>query len=106
MVELSDDSTPSSLLETLPAELSQLQPVSQHLTLVEYRRKHGDTPPKLQLLPVTQKLLELTRSWGEDPCSETSLHRILIVPAKSAAAAVEIYEKCGFGQIGYAGQKK
>ena len=104
MAEISPETTVQQLLaEGLPGELAgALGPASQHMALVEYRRKVGETGPKLTILTATQRLVELIGAWGEDPCGPNTVFRLLIVPAKAAPReAVEAYEKAGFGQIGY-----
>ena len=105
MADCTIETTAGAVLEDLPLELASLRPVNQNLTLVEYRRKTETLPPKLSILPRTQLLLELTKTWGEDPKNPNAIHRLLLVPGKGAPReTIEAYERGGFGQIGY--QKK
>ena len=102
VTECPEDTTVANLLNDLPVELAMLRPFAQHLTVVEYRRKNGDIPPKLSLLTPQQKVVELSQSWGEDPMGANSLHRFLLVPAKTAPReCVDAYQSGGFGTIGY-----
>lgn len=102
VAEVSAETTVVMLLENLPLELAALRPHAAHLSLVEYRRKNGDLPPKLSLLASTQLLVPLTQTWGEDPLGLNTLHRLLLVPVKAAPReAVAAYESGGYGQIGY-----
>ena len=102
VAEVTSETTVQLLLEDLPAELAALRPACAHMALVEYRRKMGEAGPKLTILPPTQRLMELVGTWGEDPAGPNTVHRLLLVPAKTAPReAVDAYEKAGFGQIGY-----
>lgn len=88
-------------LSELPTELKSLQPYVASMTLVEYRRKNGDIPPKLSVVQVTQRVLELAASWNEDPCRENPNVRFLLVPKTKDAPAelLTLYEKSGFGNV-------
>lgn len=101
VVAATTETTVEALLADLPSDLRALQPFQAHLTLMEYRRKVGDSPAKLTFLQGAQRVLELVATWREDPCGPNPVCRLLLVPnAKTAPRELlELYEKAGFGNV-------